>query len=116
MLGMLEARGPARCRLIINRLRPELVRTRRSYSPSQILDTLDIDLLGIVPEAEQVLVANAQGMPVAHGDDSQAAVAYHNIARRLLGEQVPFLPLLEPERRQRFGWLRLFRRRDGQSQ
>jgi septum site-determining protein MinD len=110
VLGMLESKRPARSSLIINRLRPGLVKRKRSFSPTEIVETLDIDLLGVVPEAEEVLVANNQGVPVAHGTESLAAQAYHNIARRMLGEQVPFLPLLEPATR-RGGWLNLFRRR-----
>lgn len=111
VLGMLESKGPANCSLIINRLRPELVRRRQSFSPAQILETLDIELLGIVPDEEEVLVGNGQGIPVAHNTSSTASLAYHNIARRLLGEQVAFLPLQEPVRG-RIGWFRLFRRRE----
>lgn len=110
VLGMLESKRPARSRLIINRLRPELVNRKRAYSPTEILETLDIDLLGIVPEAEEVLVGNSLGVPVAHNMESLAAQAYHNIARRLLGEEVAFLPLLEPAVR-RGGWLKFFQRR-----
>jgi len=111
VMGLIEAKHPAQCGLVINRLRPELVNRRRSLSPTTILETLDVDLLGIVPEAEEVLVANGQGIPVAHNDESLAAQAYHNIARRILGEQVPFLPLLEPDKR-RTGLFRLFGRRE----
>ena len=112
VLGMLETKGTVRCRLIINRLRPDLVKRRRSYSPKDMLETLDIDLLGVVPDAEEVLVGNSMGVPVAHSTESSAAQAYHNIARRLLGEQVDFLPLLEPVVR-RGGWLNLLLRRRG---
>ncbi|NLT74387.1 MAG: septum site-determining protein MinD [Chloroflexi bacterium] len=108
VLGILEGKRPLKCSLIINRLRADMVRRKRSFSPDEMLETLDIDLIGIVPEAEEVLEANALGVPVAHGDESLAAQAYHNIARRMLGEEVPFLPLLEPvaQRRGLFGFLK----------
>jgi len=67
-------------------------------SPAQILATLAIELLGIVPENEEVLISNGKGVPIAHNTRSLAGKAYQNIARRLLGERVPFIPLLEGRR------------------
>ena len=64
-------------------------------SPAQILATLGIELLGIVPDDEGILVSNSRGTPIAHDQRSLAGRAYHNIARRLLGERVAFIPLLE---------------------
>jgi len=66
-----------------------------SLAPDDILKTLSIDLLGIVPEAEEILVSNNRGVPVAHDLGSLVGKAYQNIARRLLGERVPFIPILE---------------------
>lgn len=101
VLGILESQGKAQARLVINRLRADLVHKKRSYTPDQMLDVLGIDLLGIVPDTEEVLIANSQGVPVAHNVETQVSQAYHNIARRLMGEQVPFLPLLDEVRSRR---------------
>jgi septum site-determining protein MinD len=55
-----------------------------------VLDLLAIDLIGIVPEDENVIVASNKGQPLALDDKSKAGQAFQHIARRLLGEKVPF--------------------------
>jgi septum site-determining protein MinD len=67
-------------------------------SPAQILDRLAVQLLGVVPENEEVLLANSHGSPIAHDLRSVAGKAYNAMARRLLGEEVPFEPLGEVRR------------------
>lgn len=95
VLGILEAEGRDGARLVINRMRPDLVRRGESLSVAQLLDVLNIDLLGIVPESEDVIAANVRGVPVAHEVETLPGRAYANIARRLMGENVPFIALLE---------------------
>ena len=95
VLGILEADGRASVALVINRIRPDLVRRNAMLRPTRILETLAIKLLGIVPETEDVLISNGRGVPVAHDSRCLAGKAYHNMARRLLGERVPFMPMLE---------------------
>jgi septum site-determining protein MinD len=64
---------------------------------ADVVDLLAIDLVGIVPEDQSILVAANRGQPLAFSSDSSVAgQAFHNIARRLLGEDVPFLTLREP--------------------
>lgn len=98
VLGLLEAEGRTATRLVINRIRPELVRRNDMPSPAQILDRLAVQLLGVVPENEEVLLANSHGSPIAHDLRSVAGKAYNAMARRLLGEEVPFEPLGEVRR------------------
>jgi septum site-determining protein MinD len=105
VLGLLEAEGRTATRLVINRIRPELVRRNDMLSPAQILDRLAIQLLGVMPENEEVLLANAHGMPIAHDLRSTAGKAYNAMARRLLGEDVPLEPFGAP-RKGLFGWRR----------
>ncbi|MHB0858249.1 MAG: septum site-determining protein MinD [Anaerolineae bacterium] len=95
VLGILEAEGRGPTRLIINRLRPDLVKRSEMIGPAQIMQTLAVELVGIVPDHESVLVANNRGVPIANQPGALAGKAYHNIARRLLGEQIPIIPLLE---------------------
>lgn len=95
VLGILEAEGRSQVKLIINRMRPELARRGDALTAAQIVDVLAIDLLGIVPESEQVLVSNSHGVPIAHQTDTLPGRAYRNIAHRLLGEEVALISLLE---------------------
>jgi len=94
VLGILEAEGRGPARLVINRIRPELVRRNEMLSHDEILDRLSIALLGLVPDDEAVLASNSKGTPIAHNARSLPGRAYHNMARRLLGEEVPFIPVL----------------------
>ena len=56
---------------------------------------LAIELIGMVPEDEHVVVSTNRGMPVALDGKSRAGQAFRNIARRLEGEKIPFLSMDE---------------------
>ncbi|GAB4466688.1 MAG: septum site-determining protein MinD [Anaerolineales bacterium] len=93
VIGILEAEGKGPGALIINRLNPTLVRRQEMLSADDVLDLLAIELIGIVPEDEGVLIGSNRGAPVALDSKSKAGQAFRNIARRLKGEEVPFLDL-----------------------
>jgi septum site-determining protein MinD len=90
VIGLLEAEGKGPAALVINRLNPVMVRRGDMLSVEDVLDLLAIDLIGIVPEDESVVVASNKGMPLAFDGRNRAGQAFQNIARRLMGEQVPF--------------------------
>jgi septum site-determining protein MinD len=90
VIGLLEAEGKGPASLIINRLNPAMVRRGDMLSVEDVLDLLAIDLIGIVPEDENVIVASNKGQPLALEDKSKAGQAFQHIARRLLGEKVAF--------------------------
>lgn len=107
VIGLIEAeeRGPVR--LIINRLKPELVRRGEMLDTEAVLELLAIDLIGIIPEDEAVIIAANTGRPVTFADNNPAGRAFHQIARRLMGEEVSFAPLKEPGFLERlFRWMR----------
>lgn len=93
IIGLVEAgeKGPAR--LIINRIKPDMVRRGDMLDVTDVLEILRIDLVGVVPEDEHIIVSMNKGSPVAHDQGVPAAQAFRNTARRLLGEEVPFLAL-----------------------
>ena len=91
VIGILEAEGKGPATLIINRLNPTLVKSKDMLSPEDVLDLLAIDLIGIVPEDENVIVGSNRGAPVALDPKSRAGQALRNIARRLKGETVPLI-------------------------
>ncbi|HEY8551963.1 MAG TPA: septum site-determining protein MinD [Thermaerobacter sp.] len=90
VIGLLEAEGLPAPRLIVNRLRPEMVQQGRQMGVDDVLDVLAVELIGVVPEDEQVVDATNRGEPVVAHERSRAGRAYRDIGRRLLGEQVPF--------------------------
>jgi len=77
--------------LIINRLRPSKVMDGSMPDVDEIIDTAGIQLLGIIPEDEEVAVANANGRPLPA--DCNAAICFGNIARRFVGDSVPLARL-----------------------
>ncbi len=93
VIGLLDAEGKGPASLIINRVNPVLVRRGDMLAVEDVLDLLAVDLIGVVPEDENVLIASNKGQPLALDGKSKAGLAFQNIARRLLGEQVPFLDM-----------------------
>lgn len=93
VIGILEAEEKGAPSLIINRLNPALVKQHDMLSADDVLDLLAIKLIGIVPEDENVIVGTNRGNPVALDPKSRAGQAFRNIARRMRGEEVPFLDL-----------------------
>jgi septum site-determining protein MinD len=96
IIGLIEAEGKGPGRLVINRVKPDMVKRGDMLSPEDVIDILAIRLIGLVPEDEAILVSSNRGTPVAMtADESPAGRAFHNIGRRLLGEDVPFMDLEE---------------------
>ncbi len=96
VVGILNAEGKAPPSLIINRLNPVMVKRGDMLSVEDVLDLLAIDLIGIVPEDDNVIVASNKGQPLALDSKSKAGQAFQNIAQRIMGKQVPFLDLDSP--------------------
>jgi septum site-determining protein MinD len=93
VIGLVEAEGKGPAQLIINRLNPDLVQRGDMLATADVVEILAIDLIGIVPEDPTILISTNRGQPVALDGRSPAGQAFNNIARRLLGQDVPFMPL-----------------------
>jgi len=93
VIGILEAEEKRSTALIINRLSQVLVKQHDMLSPEDVLDLLGIPLIGIVPEDESVIVSSNRGTPVAQDTKSRAGLAFRNIAKRIKGEEIPFLDM-----------------------
>lgn len=93
IIGLLEAAGLGGARLIINRIRPDMVKRGDMMDIDDILEILAIDLIGIIPDDERIIVSTNRGEPVVAADSALSGQAYRNIVRRLLGEEVPFLDI-----------------------
>lgn len=104
VIFLLERDLNTHARLIINRYNPRLVRRKEMISKDDILSILSIDLLGIVPDDDQITVSSNKGWPIALERKKYVSRAYHNIAQRLLGYNVPLMHFQEvswPERLRR---------------
>ena len=95
IIGLVEAEEKGPASLIINRLQPEMVRYGNMLTTEDVIEILAIDLIGIVPEDKAIVISTNKGVPIVLDDKAPASIAFHNIARRLLGEEVPFMDIRE---------------------
>lgn len=89
IIGLVEAAGKPEPRLILNRLRAEMVRRGDMMDVADVLEVLGIDLIGIIPEDEMIIVGTNKGEPVVYEKRSRAGRAFLNAAQRIMGEEVP---------------------------
>ncbi|WP_026475947.1 septum site-determining protein MinD [Alkaliphilus transvaalensis] len=91
IIGLLEAAELRDPLLIINRIRIEMVKKGDMMNIEDMIDILAIDLLGVVPDDESIVISTNKGEPVVTENSSLAGQAYRNITKRLTGEEVPFI-------------------------
>ena len=94
IIGLLEANDIRDNRLIINRLRADMVKEGNMMSSDDVVEILAVDLIGVVPDDESIVIATNTGEPLV-GSDTKSGQAYMNICHRILGEEVPYLDLEE---------------------
>ncbi len=90
IIGLLEANDIRRTHLIVNRLRIDMVKNGDMMSSDDVVEILAVDLIGIVPDDEQIVIAANNGEPLV-GSDTMAGKAYMNVSKRVMGEEVDFM-------------------------
>ena len=96
IIGLLEAREEIKSyRLLLNRVRPNLIRSNDMMSVEDVVEILSAQLIGIIPEDTGIITSTNKGEPIVNDDKSLAGQAYNNVAKRIIGEEVPFLNLEE---------------------
>jgi len=93
IIGMLEAQEKNTPQLIINRFKPDMARRGDMLGTSDVIEILAIELIGIVPEDEAIIISTNKGVPAALEEKVLAGQAFRNIARRITGQDVPFMNL-----------------------
>ena len=83
-------------RLIVNRVRPEMVRSGDMMSVDDVVEILGVKLIGLIPDDEEVIDTTNRGEPVVLTPDSRLGEIYEKIARRVDGENIPFTTLTAP--------------------
>jgi septum site-determining protein MinD len=89
VIGLIESQEKGPAQLIINRLVATRVKKQEMLSMDDIVEVLSTDVIGVVPEDEAILMSTNKGTPVALNGKGLAANAFHEIARRLMGDEVP---------------------------
>ncbi|QUH26064.1 septum site-determining protein MinD [Serpentinicella alkaliphila] len=93
IIGLLEAAELTEPKLIINRIRVDMVKKGDMMNIDDMIDILAIDLIGVIPDDETIVISTNKGEPAVTLNNSLAGQAYRNITRRITGEEVPFLDM-----------------------
>lgn len=93
IIGLLEANEINEIKLVVNRMRMEMVKEGNMMSVQDIVDILAKDVLGVVPDDESIVISTNKGEPLIFKGNSLASKAYRNMIQRILGKEVPFLKL-----------------------
>ncbi len=91
IIGKLQAENK-KIKLIVNRIRPQMVKDGTMLDMTSIDDILSLECIGQVPDDDKVVDSANRGMPVVEWKDSAAGAAYRDIVGRICGEEIPFKP------------------------
>jgi septum site-determining protein MinD len=95
IVGLVEADEKGPPSLVVNRLDPAMGRRGQMLSTVDVVEILAIDLIGIVPEDKEIVISANRGAPVVLDGKTPSGQAFRNIAGRLLGREIPFMPIKE---------------------
>ena len=96
IIGLLEAKEEIKSyKILINRGRPNLIKSNDMMSVEDVVEILSAQLIGIIPEDTGIITSTNKGEPIVNDEKSLAGRAYNNVAKRIIGEDVPFLNLEE---------------------
>jgi len=93
IIGLLEANEMKDHRLIVNRLRTDMIKRGDMMSVEDVIDILAIDLIGAIPDDENIVISTNNGEPIVVNQDVLSGKAYLNICKRIMGEDIPYLDL-----------------------
>ncbi len=89
VIGLLESKGKTDYSVVINRVRWDMVKKGEMLSVEDIVDILKAKVLGIIPEEKRMVDFTNKGEPIVLHEEYPAAKAMMDIARRILGEDIP---------------------------
>ena len=97
IIGLLEANELNNPSLILNRVRPDMVERGDMMSIEDVTEILAVDVIGVVPDDESIVVQTNKGEPAVTVEGSKAGQAYRNITQRILGNDVPLMEFKQEE-------------------
>ena len=75
--------------LLLTRYNPERVEKGEMLSIADVQEILGLDVVGVIPEAAEVLQSSNAGVPVILDEASPAGQAYTDAVARIIGEDRP---------------------------
>ncbi|MDD3223816.1 MAG: septum site-determining protein MinD [Clostridium sp.] len=97
VIGKLDAKGLDDHKLVINRIDVEMVKRGDMLGINDVIDNLAVKLIGVVPNDREITVSTNKGEPIVLNHDSQSGRAFRDIAKRITGEEVPFMSFEDGE-------------------
>ncbi|MFB6277331.1 MAG: septum site-determining protein MinD [Halothece sp.] len=95
VIGLLEANSVSNIKLVVNRVKPDMIQANDMMSVQDILEILAIPLIGIIPDDERVIVSSNRGEPLVLDEKlSTPGLTFNNLARRITGDEVRFVDLM----------------------
>jgi septum site-determining protein MinD len=92
VIGILMAKGIKKINLVINRIRPNMIKTDDMMSIEDVTNILGVNLIGVIPDSEKIIIASNRGEPIVlEGKNCVPGIAFDSTARRLNGEKVDFV-------------------------
>jgi len=89
VIGLLESKGKTDYSVVVNRIRWEMVKKGAMLSVEDIVDILKAEIIGIIPEEPKLVDFTNKGEPIVLHEEYPASKAIVDIAKRLMGENVP---------------------------
>ncbi|MGL5150263.1 MAG: septum site-determining protein MinD [Clostridium sp.] len=93
VIGKLDAKGLDDHAVIVNRLNYEMTKAGNMLDIGDIIEILSVKLIGVVPDDRGITISTNRGEPIVLDDKSVSGQAFRNIAKRIMGEEVPYLDL-----------------------
>jgi len=94
VIGIMMSKNITKMGLVINRIRPNMVKTDDMMSIEDVISILGIPLIGVIPDTEKIIIASNRGEPIVLEEKtSLPRIAFENTTRRLVGEEVGFSEL-----------------------
>ncbi|MBR1977734.1 septum site-determining protein MinD [bacterium] len=98
IIGLLESKEDVKnYKLLVNRVRPNMIKSNEMMSVDDVVSILSAELIGIIPEDTGIITSTNKGEPIVNNEKSLAGQAYFNVARRILGEDIPWLDIDQPK-------------------
>lgn len=91
IIGLLEANEIRNPKLLLNRLRADMVKRGEMMNIEDVLEILAIELVGVVPDDQSIIVSTNRGEPAVTEPKSNAGQAYRDIVKRIMGEDIPMM-------------------------
>ena len=88
IIGLLDASSIKNPELIINRIRPNMIRKGEMMDIEDIVELLSIDLIGVIPDDEYIITQTNKGEPAVSNKKSPSGRGYLEIAQRIMGENI----------------------------